>query len=249
MDKSLLVILVNIAYCVIYIIAWFIRHQQNREHLVSNTNNPNDIEYFAYSYMGLYIIPMIGITLTRNSHVFNNWFPIGFIIQFSVQFILLVCFILPDKKPNRYIASHIVVFFLAFGLVNGLFRKDPKYSKIEMTQVEVEKLSNDVEEFSKDITTKIKRINEDMNSALLEIKERDKQIKAINDALKLKENEHKRISEIVEIDKERAEQILTALNVRPPTILDRVLDGTIGALIGIFLTFLSKRLFSLWKNN
>ncbi|MTI26125.1 hypothetical protein [Fulvivirga kasyanovii] len=225
------------------------RHQQNREHLVTNANNQKDIEYFAYSYMGLYIIPMIGITLIRNSYVFNNWFPIGFIVQFLVQFVLLVCFILPDKKPNRYIASHIVVFFLAFGLINGLFRKDPKYSKIEMTQVEVEKLSKDVEEFSIDITTKIKRINEDMNSALLEIKERDKQIKAINDALKLKENEHKRISEIIEIDKERAEQILTALNVRPPTILDRVLDGTIGALIGIFLTFLSKQLFLLKKSN
>jgi len=239
MDKSTLVVIVNIAYFVIYLTAWAIRYYNNQDKII-NRKDPNDIEYFGYSLMGTIIVPIVGITLFRNSNVFNNWFPTTFIIQFVFQFIVLVCFILPDSKITRYTSSYIVMFFLAFAMLNGLFRKDPKYSKIEITQVEIQKLSNDIDEFSKDLTNRIKKVNDDMNTVLIEIKEREKQVKAINDLLKSKENEYKEISAIIEVDKQKAEEILVALNVHPPTIKDRLLDAVLGAFIGWFLTFATR---------
>lgn len=235
MDKSLIVIWVNVAYSVVYLIAWTIRFFENGDNV--RNSKPNDIEYFAYSGAGAFVVAIVAITLIRNSFVFNNWFPISFIVQFSVQFILLVCFILPDKKVLRYVASHIVLFFLIFALLNGLYRKDPKYSKVELTQLEIESLSRDANEFAKDLTSRIKKVNEDMNAVLLEVRKRDEQVKAINELLKAKQSEYKEISAVIQVDREKAEEILTVFNVHRPTIYDRILDGFIGAFFGLFLTF------------
>jgi hypothetical protein len=246
MDKPTIVIIANIAYAFIFLVAWWNKRIQHKNEIDAHFNNPDrntnqDTEYFVYTPTALYILPLVAVTLFRNSHVFYNWVPTGFIVQFSVQFLILILIILPDRKWSRLIASHLIIFFLSFGLWNGLFPKDPKSSKLEMTTIELKKLTEDIDSYNRDLSNRLKKINEDMALVLQEAEEKKKEIDAINDVLKTKEEQHKQLTSIIEIDETKAKEILTTLNVHPPTLKDRILDALIGAILGYLLTLIRWR--------
>lgn len=240
MDKSAIVILVNIAYSIVYILAWQERYRKNVDKM-SLLNDPKYFEYQAYSWMGLCILPIIGTTLIRNYDVFNNWFPISFIVQFIVQFIILICLLVPDHRIPRLIASYIALFFLIFALLNGLFKKDTRPSRIELTTAEINSLSDDVTKFSEDLNRRVKQINDQMQIYVNESRKTEIQLREIEERFKLRQLENDSLVSVIEINEEQARIILKRLNIHPPTIFDRILDGFIGAFIGVFVTLIIGR--------
>jgi RsiW-degrading membrane proteinase PrsW (M82 family) len=170
--------------------------------------------------------------------VFNTHFPVSFIIQFAVQFIVLLSFILADYKVFRYTASILVMTFPVFMFLNGLFKINPQYSNFESTIVEARKLADDVWEFNTELTERISRVNSDMTVALDQIVERQKQIERISALLESKQQEYEKLSSVVELDTKRAEEIFEALNYHPTTVWDTLISGFIGGIISLALTII-----------
>ena len=245
MDKSTIVIWANVVYCLIYLPLLIVRTRQYSDKVHITNNNPKiEIEYTAYSLsMGLTLLFMIFIPLYRNNHVFNYSLPLTFVAQFVVQ-LLIVLFFIFDTKITRYMATYSIAGFLVFMFINGLFLMEPRYSKLELTTQEVHKLSKDLDGFSDEISNRIEKVNNDMNAVVFEIKERQKQIETVNQLLKEKENEYQTVRTKLEVDKEKASEILTALGVKSPTLGDRLIDAGIGAVLGLLLSVIWNRLFS-----
>jgi hypothetical protein len=244
MDKSTIVVCVNIAYGLLYLIILFIRLRQYNDKVWVRSNTETvTLEYFGYTLSGgLMYIAMVAFPFIRNHHIFNHIVPITFIVQFVFQFVILVLYLI-DIKVTRYMVSYGIAGFLIFMTLNGLFKMEVDYNKLELTTIEVQNISKDLDDFSKTVTDRVQRVNNDMVSVLQEIKERQKQIEIVNNLLKEKEDEHKSIREKLQVDKEKAEALLKVLGVRPPTLADRLVDAGIGAVVGLFLTIIWNRFF------
>jgi hypothetical protein len=245
MDKSTIVIWVNIAYGVVYIITFYVRHFQfadkvlaSGDEIEAGARKEIPLEYWGVSIAGLILYFGLTFTIIRKHSVFNTHFPDSFIIQFAVQFIVLLSFILADYKVFRYTASILVMTFPVFMFLNGLFKINPQYSNFESTIVEARKLADDVWEFNTELTERISRVNSDMTVALDQIVERQKQIERISALLESKQQEYEKLSSVVELDTKRAEEIFEALNYHPTTVWDTLISGFIGGIISLALTII-----------
>ncbi len=153
MDKSTIVISVNVAYVVLFLTVLFKRLKQYDDKVwVRKDGEQTSFEYFGYTLAGgmMYIL-MLTFPLFRNRHVFEQSFPITFILQFVAQFIILILYLV-DTKVTRIMVSYGIAGFLVFMFLNGLVRIEMESTKLELTTSEVQKISKDLDEFSVDVT-------------------------------------------------------------------------------------------------
>lgn len=245
MDVVKIVLIANACYAILLMMLIVFHYKTFSKEIHSDDPSVANL-YFHYSPFGaIMILSMIMFTLIRNGHIFNDYWPVSFLIQFGFQIVYLACVFI--STTNRIVMRFGFLMMMGvFGATgyNGLFVMARKFTPMEITIHDLNKLSKDVDDFNAELNNRLAAINKNMNAIIGEISSRGSELKRVNKLIDERKEEADELTSVVQIDQKRADEILRALNYHPPTLMDKIIDATIAFIVGVITTLFYEKFIS-----
>src|SRR5688572_9108705 len=166
MDVLKLVVLLNGLYglSVMFLLSRVYGDYKNK---IESKDKRVSILHVAFNPVPVTMIFMLMfLGFIKNGHIFNEYVPASFILQFSLQFFYLIGFILPKKEWARMVAAIALAVIFIVAAFNGLVEIPRKLTQIELTINDLNKLSDDVETFNSNLSEKMSEINKNMTAVV-----------------------------------------------------------------------------------